>query len=244
MSDKSQRMTTQLGIVRDLGYKIDHNSVILDLGCGNGNLVNEYRQNGYDAYGCDFGFKPGPYVSYLEETGKIRKIDHNNYRLPFEDNSVDFITSEQVFEHVKDYSNTLREIKRVLKPNGISLHLFPSRYNIIETHVYVPFASINQKYYWLYLWALLGIRTEKQKGLSARATANENYQYLRNQTTYLTKSQIRKSCYRYFSNVRFCEGTFFKYIRRLPILFHLSKVIFFLPGLYSTMRTRVLLLSN
>jgi len=138
MEEKNQRMQTQIGIVRDLGYKLDHKSVILDLGCGNGNLVNEYRKNGYQAYGCDFEFNNDPNVTYLQESGIIRKINSTIYRLPFDDNSIDFLTSEQVFEHVMDYSTTLSEIKRVLKPNGFSLHFFPSRYKIIESHVYVP----------------------------------------------------------------------------------------------------------
>jgi len=244
MEEKNQRMLTQIGIVRDLGYNLDQNSVILDLGCGNGNLVNEYRKNGYQAYGCDFEFNDGPNVVYLQEKGIIRKINTAIYKLPFEDNSIDFLTSEQVFEHVMDYSTTLSEIKRVLKPNGFSLHFFPSRYKVIEPHVYVPFASINQKYYWLLIWAFLGVRNEYQKGLTAKETAYKNYHFLKNRTSYLTRSKIKKICKMYFSNVRFCENLFLKYIRRAPILSRLSKVFLFLPLLYSTMRARVLFLSN
>jgi len=244
MSNMDQRMQTQLGIIQDLDYKLDPHSVILDLGCGNGDLVYEYRKKGYDAYGCDFVFKPGLHLDYLHGSGAIRKIDPNIYRLPFDDKSVDFVVSDQVFEHVKDYSTTLAEIKRVLKPGGFSLHFFPSRYRIIEAHVYIPYASINQKYYWLLLWAILGVRKESQKGLTARETADKNYHYLINNTSYLTKSEIKKYCKMYFSNVIFCEGIFFKYIRRAPFLFKLSKVIFFLPSIYSTMSSRVLFLSN
>lgn len=139
-----QRLYSQLGIIKDLGYTLQEDAVVLDLGCGNGNLVNAYRKNGYQAYGCDFDFRSDVAESF-QDTGIIRKIRADIYQLPFEDNTFDFIYSDQVFEHVTDYSTTLSEVKRVLKPGGISLHFFPSRYKVIEPHVKVPFGSLIKK---------------------------------------------------------------------------------------------------
>lgn len=240
----TRRMQTQLGIIKDLGYNLDQQSIVLDLGCGNGNIVREYRNHGYNAYGCDFSFKDGPFVADMQEKGIIKQIDSSSYKLPFDDNSIDFVISDQVFEHVKDYPATLQEVHRVLKPGGISLHFFPSRYKIIESHVHIPFASVLQNYYWLKLWALLGIRTREQRGLSAKEAANRNHEYLINQTIYLTKSEITSHCARYFGTIRFCEDIFFKYIQRAPVLYKLSQVASFLPVLYSTLRTRVLFFSK
>jgi ubiquinone/menaquinone biosynthesis C-methylase UbiE len=154
------------------------------------------------------------------------------------------VISDQVFEHVKDYPATLQEVHRVLKPGGISLHFFPSRYVLIEPHVHIPFASVLQNYYWLRLWASLGMRTREQKGLSAKETADRNYDYLSKQTIYLTKSEITSHCARFFGTIRFCEDIFIKYIQRVPMLYKLSKVASFLPVLYSTLRTRVLFFSK
>ncbi len=239
-----QRMQTQMGIIKDLGYDINKESVILDLGCGDGNLVHQYREQGMQAFGCDFRFKDGPFVEDQKSKGILKVIDPQTYQLPFEDNSIDFLVSDQVFEHVKDYPSTLNEIKRVLKPGGTSLHFFPSRYVVFEPHVHVPFASVIQKKGWLKMWASLGIKTEAQKGLGAAEIAERNYQYLTSQTHYLSKAQITKHCKTYFNNVRFCEDLFFKYIKRAPALYPLSKVAFFLPVIYSTMKTRVLFFSK
>jgi ubiquinone/menaquinone biosynthesis C-methylase UbiE len=244
MGDKNQRVQAQLGIIRDLGYILDHKSKILDLGCGNGDLVYAYREKGYKAYGCDFVFRVGFNKDQLMESGIISLIKSGIYELPYEDNSFDFVVSEQVFEHVKDYSTTLSEIKRVLKPEGFSLHFFPSRYKIIETHLFIPFASTIQNYYWLLFWAYLGVRNEYQKGISARQAAERNYKYLKNNTNYLSKSEIRGFCQMYFRKVIFSEAIFFKYIRRLPILFKLASSISFLPALYSTLYSRILFLGN
>lgn len=240
MKNNFQRMNTQLGIISDLGFTLSKDAVIVDLGCGNCDLVNEYRKAGFNAYGCDFKFKESDFVTSLLALGIVKYIDLDNYKLPFENNSVDFLITDQVFEHVQDYPCTLAEIKRVLKPEGISLNFFPSRYVIIEPHVHVPFASIFQNYNWLKFWAILGIRTKRQKGLSATATASENLKYLKARTVYLKKSEIKDHCSYYFNKVRFSEDIFFKYMKRSSLLFPLSKIFFFLPALYSTVKTRVL----
>jgi hypothetical protein len=115
-----------------------------------------------------------------------------------------------VFEHVMDYDQALAEIARVLKPGGLSVHVFPSRWKPIETHAFVPFASVCRSSWWLYLWALAGIRNEFQGGLSARETARENARFLREETNYLTQRQIRAVAGRHFDGCRFAEEAQFR----------------------------------
>jgi ubiquinone/menaquinone biosynthesis C-methylase UbiE len=40
-------------------------------------------------------------------------------RLPFEDNSIDNIICEQVLEHIHNYPELIKEVHRILKPEGI-----------------------------------------------------------------------------------------------------------------------------
>jgi SAM-dependent methyltransferase len=42
-----------------------------------------------------------------------------NTKLPFDDNSFDFIEAYMVLEHIQNLENAMREINRVLKPSGI-----------------------------------------------------------------------------------------------------------------------------
>ena len=135
-----------LCVVKELGHNLGQQSIILDFGCGNGELVNEFRKRGFFAFGCDLNFKEGPHVSYMQEKRIIRLFNKDPYTLPFVDNTFDFVLSNQVFEHVKNYSSALSEITRVLKPGGISFNIFPPRYKIIEPHVKVPFATIIKGY--------------------------------------------------------------------------------------------------
>lgn len=242
--DKEQRVKMQIGILRDLGYGINANTMILDLGCGNGDVVVALRKIGYQAFGCDFVFKEGESASDLEKNGFIKKILGAPYRLPFEDKTFDILLSDQVLEHVRDYSRTFDEIGQILKPGGVSLHIFPSRYTPIEPHVYVPLATVVQQLWWLKLWALFGIRTNKQQGMPAGEVAHKNYCYLREWTNYLTKKELIQALTPKFKQIKFCEDAFFKHSNRAKFLHYFSKVFRFLPGIYSTFRMRILLVVN
>jgi len=50
--------------------------------------------------------------------------------LPFASESIDVITSCFVVEHLKDVNGFLNACAYVLKPGGVAIHLFPSRYAI------------------------------------------------------------------------------------------------------------------
>jgi ubiquinone/menaquinone biosynthesis C-methylase UbiE len=228
-----------LETVKSMKHELNQNSVILDFGCGNGNSVYQLRKYGFSALGCDFQFKSGDHVEELENSQYIRIIQKSPYRLPFEDDSFDLVFSMQVFEHVQDYQSTLAEIHRVLKPGGASLHIFPSRYRVIESHVFVPFASLFQQYWWLWLWAKLGIRTQYQTQMSAQEVAISNQQYLHHNTNYYNKKQIKDFVCEYFDDCRFCELEAAKY-SRLGNYYGVVKNIPFLSDILSTFQTRVI----
>ena len=144
------------------------------------------------------------------DAGVVLPIALAPYRVPFADASCDVVFSVTVLEHVMDYDTALAEIARVLKPGGLSVHIFPSRWKPIETHAFVPFASVCQSYWWLHLWAVAGIRNQFQTGCSARETAEANARFLREETNYLTQRQIRAAASRHFGTCAFAEESLFK----------------------------------
>lgn len=72
----------------------------LDLGSGN------KKRPGFDAYIdiADFGFN---------DIADFEKDD-----LPYKDNSINYIHSNQVIEHIRDVKHILNECWRILKPGG------------------------------------------------------------------------------------------------------------------------------
>jgi len=93
--------------------------VIADFGCGNGQIIKEMKLMNPEAkyIGLDVSEKA------LEEARKIfpecqfYKIE-DGAKFPLGDNSVDFIFSSEVIEHIYDTENTFSEIARILKPGG------------------------------------------------------------------------------------------------------------------------------
>ena len=178
---------------------------ILDFGCGNGAAVVEERANGRKIFGCDISSGLNNAPKDLLERGVLRAIDLGNYRIPFENDEFDMVVSHEVLEHVQNYEEALREVRRVLKPDGISIHIFPSRYTPVEPHVYVPLATMIRSIKWLKVWAYLGIRNEYQKDLPAQKVAELNYEYLQTCTNYLTKRELIREVGKSFSTVLFVE---------------------------------------
>jgi len=135
---------------------------ILDFGCGHGNVVGLLRSWGCDAYGVDvfwggMDWSEGPERQFLDE-GIIREI--KNGCIPFEDDTFDLIVSAQVLEHVDNLAQAIGEMARVLKPEGVMYHEYPTRDIWLEPHSRVPFSHrIPLKYRTTYLetWRRLGV---------------------------------------------------------------------------------------
>lgn len=223
----------------DLGHEAGDGSSILDFGCGDGGGVMGLRERGYEAFGCDLSLREDGDIPELARHGHVRLIETAPYRIPFDDDSFDIVYSCQVLEHVQDYREALREIHRVLKPGGVSLHIFPSRYRPVESHFHVPLASIIQNYRYLYFWAKLGIRSSRQKGMSAEEAAGYNFTALNERTNYLSKRAITSFVEEFFDEYEFCELTAAKY-SRLGTVYPVISRIPFASHLLSTFQTRVL----
>ena len=247
-AQRSGDLSMKLGIIRELGLSIGPSASVLDFGCGRGTLVAQLRRHGYRAFGCDIElWREDPEARSMHSKGWLRTIESGDYRLPFEDNSFDVVLSDQVFEHVQNYRDAVGELARVVRPHGFCLHIFPSRYIFIEPHVYVPLATIFRSRAWLYFWAMLGVHNEFQgtpsskDGTNAREIADFNYRYLRSNVNYLTKAALIREFREGFDDVRFCELEFLANSRAGRFLHGLARFLPFLPALFSTFRSRVVL---
>jgi SAM-dependent methyltransferase len=109
---------------------------ILDFGCGEGEMVKAALNQGLDAYGCDTHWDTCDAESAINDSRLIPVAPGTP--LPFTDAFFDCVTSNMVFEHVRDLASSLAEIHRVLKPGGWLLAMFPIRESAWEGHTEVP----------------------------------------------------------------------------------------------------------
>lgn len=219
-------------------------TTLLDFGCGAGNLVRAALARNIDAYGCDIDFsrkwRTEAELADLLSSGRVRQIagatDNQSpqigepYRLPFDDGTFDAIISDTVMEHVLNYPEVIDEFRRVLKPGGVMLHMFPARFRLVEPHVFVPLASFFRPYWWLRIWAGFGVRNEFQKDLDARQTARFNQDWLCKHTNYMTLRELRRLFEPSFSLV-FAEGEFMRLGRARAVIF---------PALYRAFFSRIM----
>ncbi len=184
------------------GWKDPAKVKVLDFGCGGGEMVKQFLDLGYAAYGCDLKQKWRKNPSVPNEIFKTIPMDP--YRLPYEDNTFDVVFSISVLEHAKNKRQCFEEIRRILKGGGVSIHLFPAKYYLpSEPHIFVPLANCfwpRCPKWWLQLWALLGVRNGFQTGLPWRQVADLNHRYCQDGLSYWKNGDYRELSLKVFGN--------------------------------------------
>src|SRR5882672_2852414 len=98
---------------------------LLEVGCGEGRGVTVLMPNVEQFSAID---KIAGVVEGLKKKfPQGHFVNGNIPPLPYDDNTFDCVVSFQVIEHIKDDSLYLKEINRVLKPNGLALITTPNR---------------------------------------------------------------------------------------------------------------------
>lgn len=110
------------------------NQIMLDLGCGEGNTTIELISalGIKDCIGVDIDKES---LNKASKKGIVVLQCNLNTRIPLNDNSFDFIFSNQVIEHLINIDFYLSEIYRLLKPGGyviISTDNLSSWHNILS----------------------------------------------------------------------------------------------------------------
>jgi SAM-dependent methyltransferase len=231
----------KLKILAGLERSVAPGATILDFGCGAGLAVRELRSWGFDAYGFDVQEKKEPDTdpSDLIDKGIIRVCTDETAPLPFPEGMFDVVLSYQVFEHVHDYSHSISELARIMKPDGVSLHVFPARLRPFEAHVGIPFASVFPHVWWLNFWAALGYRMPHQRQFSRTEVTQRNRRFLMNKTHYVSGREIKNHFQAYFREFEFAEKEFLCLSGRIGPLASMVRALPGLATLFGTFWTRV-----
>ncbi|MBG01323.1 MAG: SAM-dependent methyltransferase [Acidimicrobiaceae bacterium] len=109
--------------------KLKKGHMVLDLGCGFGRHAFEVLRRGAQVVACDMAL---PELQEVRATyaamGEMGELDASApaftslgdaTRLPFNDASFDRVIASEVLEHIHNDEEALKELFRVLKPNGI-----------------------------------------------------------------------------------------------------------------------------
>jgi len=95
---------------------------ILDAGCGCGNLINRLIPWG-EVVGLDISADA---LTFCQKKCATKVIQASLKNLPFLSNSFDFIFAIQIIEHIENDVGALKELYRILKPNGFLIVSVPA----------------------------------------------------------------------------------------------------------------------
>lgn len=113
---KKKTLNDKIGWIKSKHSNIQK---ILDIGCGTGDFLFRANQEGWKV----FGFEPNEKAKAISKSKNINLIDDLD---SFEKHTFDVITMWHVLEHVPDLDKQIKQIKSLLKPNGILIIAVPN----------------------------------------------------------------------------------------------------------------------
>lgn len=195
---------------------------ILDVGCGSGSLMEflqtslaqRFPQREIELHGFDVAdskvqkedFFSGTLArlaashATIEWSKRLAMISSAN-EWPYPADHFDFVISNQVLEHVRSHARLFDNIARVLRPAGLSAHLFPLKDSWIEWHLKMPFAhwitNGDALESWIYACSLLGLGTWRKYcrevgHVPLPEFARMNRDFIVFETNYITEDDIRR----------------------------------------------------
>lgn len=105
---KNIALKNKLSLINDL-QKSKGN--LLDIGAGTGDFLLVAKQNGWNA----IGIEPSEKAKAIAQQ---KGVELKSNLSEFQDHSFDLITMWHVLEHVPNLENQIKELQRLLKPNG------------------------------------------------------------------------------------------------------------------------------
>src|SRR6266700_1664149 len=156
---------------------------ILDFGCGDGRLLSYVLESlsalrptvSLEPFGLDVSDAAQQEAGYFDQTkqfldGRHPTVDwvkrlvliSKRDEWPYPDESFDFVMSNQVLEHVSNHDWLFAQIRRCLRPGGVSVNVFPLWEVLWEPHACMPLVhrvrDVNARARLMLLFARMGFR--------------------------------------------------------------------------------------
>ena len=141
---------------------------LLEIGAGTGWQSKALSDAGYRVEAVDL--PPDSEISNHARSREWPIRDYDGAHLPFPDRSFDIIYSSNVLEHVIELDTLTAEMKRVLRPDGIALHLVPNgNWRLLSLATYYPAQVIDAL-----RWLTRRSPTSKHEGTATATPSGRN----------------------------------------------------------------------
>jgi SAM-dependent methyltransferase len=102
----------------------------LDVGCGNGHLLQTVAKDGWDVYGTEYTDEA---VEICRRKG-IRMQQGRLNPLQYDQGTFDIISSIEVIEHINNFHEELENFNKLLRPGG-ALYITTPNFNSLSRHL-------------------------------------------------------------------------------------------------------------
>jgi len=117
-------------LLQDAERLLGRRGRFLDIGCGRGEVVWAARERGWDAEGCDLS---EDFVRYAREVNGVNAHAATLEQMNYPEASFDVVTLVEVIEHLYDPAETVRELRRVVRPGGLVYISTPNEESVYQS---------------------------------------------------------------------------------------------------------------
>ncbi|MDI6784523.1 MAG: class I SAM-dependent methyltransferase [bacterium] len=122
--------------LKKLEAQIAKDKTMLDIGCGDGSLLFDFRLRGWLTKGVEISKPALQYMHLWDLYADLGTVENQHY----DNESFLMVSMSHVIEHLSDPKHTLTEIARILKPQG---------YLLVRTPCWDSLTSLISGKYWL-----------------------------------------------------------------------------------------------
>ncbi len=116
--DNTRSHSDELSDRFNAAVALDSSKSVLDFGCGTGNYLARIQQR----FGCPcYGVEPSEDMraKALQKSGALTLVKGDHHHIPLPSDTFDFTFMTDVIHHVPDMASMFRELRRVLKHDGV-----------------------------------------------------------------------------------------------------------------------------
>lgn len=211
---------------------VPKNVRILDVGCGFGESLGYHSSRGCDVYGVEADENIRRVIEKFGYKVHVGLFDDKLY----EENFFDYVTMDQVIEHVTDPIAVMQGISRILKPGGTAIfstpnangwgrRLFGARW--INWHVPYHLQFFTQQ--------SIELAAEKTGLTLSEVTTRTNSEWLHYQWMHLVFYPRKGKSSRFWSSNKSGERLYQKVMVGFLVILHKTKINHFLTRLFDAM---------
>ncbi len=114
----------------------DKDAKVLDFGTGSGAFLKAIHGRDFkNIYGCDIDDYVAKEIKPILRD--FKSFDASFDKFPYADKDFEVVTAWEVFEHLENPHNAIREISRILKPEGLLIFSVPNIFHIVSRLIFL-----------------------------------------------------------------------------------------------------------